>query len=111
MHNSASVRENETHKLFGYFKIQTDYRISAKRPNLIIIHKKKRTCRFVDFAVLDGHRVKLKKLWNMKVIILPILISALGTVTKELIQGLEDLEITRRVGAIQDTEKSPGDLR
>ena len=33
----------------------------------------------------------------MKVTIIPIVIDALGTVTKELVQGLEDLEIRRRV--------------
>ena len=42
----------------------------------------------------------MKKLWKMKVIT-PIVISDLGTVTKGLIQGLEDLEITERVETIQ----------
>ena len=36
---------------------------------------------------------EIKKLWNMKVTIVPIVISALGTVTKGLLKGLEDLEI------------------
>ena len=44
---------------------------------------------------------ELKKLWNMKQTITPIVISALGTVTKELIQGVEDLEIRERVETIQ----------
>ena len=34
---------------------------------------------------------------------IPIEISALGTVTKGLVQGLEDLEIRGRVEAIQTT--------
>ena len=46
---------------------------------------------------------ELKKLWNMKVAIIPIVIGALGTVTKELIKGLEDLEIRERVKTIQTT--------
>ena len=33
--------------------------------------------------------------------VIPIVIGAFGTVTKELIQGLEDLEIRGRVGTIQ----------
>ncbi len=33
--------------------------------------------------------------------IIPIVIGALGTVTKRLIQGLEDLEITGRMETIQ----------
>ena len=81
--------------------------------------KKKRTCRIVDFAVPADYRVKLKesekndkyldlareskKLWNMKVTVIPIVIGAFGTVTKWLVRGLEDLEITGRVETIQTT--------
>ena len=31
--------------------------------------------------------------WNMKVTVIPIVISAFGTVTKELVKGPRDLEI------------------
>ena len=39
----------------------------------------------------------------MKVTIVPIVISALGTVTKGLLKGLEDLEVGGRVETIQTT--------
>ncbi len=39
----------------------------------------------------------------MKVMIIPIVIGTLGTVTKGLVKGLEDLEIKRRVETIQTT--------
>ena len=107
MHNPASVLENATHKL-QY--IQTDHLIPARRPDLIIINKKKRTCKIVDFAVPADHRIKLKecekkdkyldlarelkKLWKMQVTIMPIAIGAFGTVTKGLLKGLEDLEVS-----------------
>ena len=39
---------------------------------------------------------KLKKLWNMQVIIIPIVIGDFGTVTKELLKGLEDLDIRKK---------------
>ena len=42
MHNSAPVLKNDTHKLLWDFDIQTDPLISARRPYLIIINKKKR---------------------------------------------------------------------
>ena len=119
MHNPESVLENEMHKLHWDFEIQTDHIISARRPDLIIINKKKRTCRIVDFAVLADHRVKLKecekrdkyldlarelkKLCNMKVTIIPNVIGALVIVTKGLVQGLKDLEITRQMETIQTT--------
>ena len=61
MHNLETVLENETHKLFLDFDIQTDYLISARRPDLIIINKKERTCKIVDFAIPTVHKVKLKE--------------------------------------------------
>ena len=59
----------------------------------------------VDFAVPADHRINLKgsekkdkyldlareikKLWNMKVTTVPIVIGALGTITKRLLKGLQ----------------------
>ena len=113
MHNPAPVLENDTHKLLWDFNIQTDHLIPARRPDLIIINKKKRTCKI---AVPADHRInlkesekkdkyldlarELKKLWNMKVTIVPIVIGALGTMTKGLWKGLEVLEVGRRVETI-----------
>ena len=56
---------------------------------------------------------ELKKLWNMKVKVIPIVV---GTVPKGLEKGLESLEIRGRIDTIQNTallhtQKSPGDLR
>ena len=42
MHNLVSGMENEMHKLFWDFEIQTDHLILARQPDLIIINKKKR---------------------------------------------------------------------
>ena len=42
MHNLAPVLQNYTHKLLWDFDIQTDHLISARRPDLIIIDKKKK---------------------------------------------------------------------
>ena len=60
-HNPASVLENDTHKILWDFDIQTDYLILARRPDLIIINKKKRICKIVDFAVPVDHWIKLKE--------------------------------------------------
>ena len=119
MHSPAPVLENDMHKLLCDFDIHTDYLISARRPDLIIILKKKRICKIVDFAVPADHRIKLekcdkkdqyidiarelKKLWNMKGTIVPIMIGAFRTITGRLLKGLEDLEIGGRVETIQMT--------
>ena len=122
MHHPVPVLENDLHKLLWDFNIQTDHLIPARRLDQIIIYKKKkkkRICKIVNFAVPANHRVKLKecekkdkyldlarelkKLWNMQVTIIPIVIGAFGTVTKGLLKGLEDLEIGGRVETIQTT--------
>ena len=41
MYNPAPVLENDTHKPLWDFNIQTDQLITARRPDLIIINKKK----------------------------------------------------------------------
>ena len=43
MHNPAPVLENNTDKFLWDFDIHTDHLISARRPDLIIINKKKRS--------------------------------------------------------------------
>ena len=52
LHNPAPVLENDTQKLQWDFDIYSDHLISARRPDLIIINKKKkRIWKIVDFAV------------------------------------------------------------
>ncbi len=71
--------------------------------------KKKKICEIVDLSVPVDLRIKLKecekkdkyldlarelkKLCNMKVTIVPIVIGAFGTITKGLLKGLKDLEV------------------
>ena len=119
MHNSVPALENDAHKLFWDFDIQTDHLILAWKTDLVIILKKKKICEIVDFAVPADLRIKLKdrekrdkyldlarelkKLWNMKVTIMPIVIGIFGTVTQGLLKGVEDLEVGSWVETIQTT--------
>ena len=41
------------------FEIQMDQLMMARRPNLMVINKK-RTCRLVDFAIQAGFLCKIK---------------------------------------------------
>ena len=61
MYNLAPVLENYKHKLLWDFDLHTDHLISVRRPDLIIINKKKRTRKILDFAVPADHRIKLKE--------------------------------------------------
>ena len=72
--NYESVLENEKHKILWDFEIQTDHLILARRPDLVIVNKKKkkRTIQifyqsFVYTQLNDqrqvpaDHRIKLKE--------------------------------------------------
>ena len=61
MHNSDPVLENDSHKLLWDFNIQKDHLIRARRPDLIIINKRKRIWKNVNFAVPADHRINLKE--------------------------------------------------
>ena len=111
MHNPTSVLENETHKILWNFVIQTDYLISARRPDIIIIEKKEnlqkskierkrkegkipRPCQGIE---------KKNKLWEMKMMFIPIVIGVLGTVTRGFIKGAVDLGMTEQTETTQNT--------
>ena len=109
--------------VFRYFlRNQEKLKIGRRTETIQTINyqqKKNKIYRIVDFAVPADHRIKLKecekrnkylflarelkKLWNMKVTIIPILIGAFGTVTKVLLKGLEYLEVGSQVETIQTT--------
>ena len=79
-----------------------------------MITDKKEKHRTEDFAVPVNHRVKIKErneymvldtkikqIWNMKATVIPIVISALGTLPTGWLSGVEELEIV-------NTENSTG---
>ena len=83
--------------------------IEARRPDMIIIDKVKKLCQIVDFAVpydtkvntkevekiekYQGLARELRKLWNMKVSIIPVIVGALGTTQKNISKRMEDIGI------------------
>ena len=129
--------ENDTNKLLWDFDTIGSHNLGHKtRPynnQQKKKKKKKKICKIIDFAVPVDHRIKLKesekkdkylglaregkKLRNMKVTIIPIVIFAFGTVTKGLLKGLEDLKIGGNhpyyyiIKNGQNTAKSSRDLR
>ena len=55
-HEPESVLENEDYKILWDFSIQTDHVIEAWRPYLVVVDKKDRSCKIIDFAVLGDSR-------------------------------------------------------
>ena len=56
-----SVLENEYYKILWDFSIQTDHVIEARRPDLVVLDKKERTCKIIDFAVPEDSRIEEKE--------------------------------------------------
>ena len=65
------------------FSVQTDHVIKARRPDLVVLEKKRRSCEIIDFAVSGYSRIEekekekiekyqdlrkeLQKIWNVRV--------------------------------------------
>ena len=107
-------------KIAWEFEIQTDYPISAKRSELMMVKKKMRTYRIVYFAVPADHKVKIKEneksdkhldlarelenMRNVRVTVIPIAIGALGKEPKGLKRRrLKEFAIGGRIEIIQTT--------
>ena len=55
---SQKVLESEDYKILWDFSIQTGHVIEAQRPDLVVVDKKRRTCKIVDFAVPGDRRIE-----------------------------------------------------
>ena len=75
------------------FSIQTEWVIETCRPDLVVVDKKVRSCKIIDFAVPGDSRIvekekdkiekyqelgrELQKIWNVKVKIIPLVVGLL----------------------------------
>ena len=117
MHEPESVYENETQEILCDFEIRTDHLIPARRPDLLFINKRKIFCPREDLAAPINHRVKmkekekrnkhlditrrLKKQWNVRVTVIPIVVGTLRKVLKNAENELEEYKIRGRIETIQ----------
>ena len=112
--------ENEEVKVLWDINVQCDNVIEARKPDIILIDKKERKEIIIDIAVATNVRVGGKKrkrmenyqdlkretgrLWKLKMVeVIPVVIGALGSVTKEFDGWIEKLGITNNVGVMQKT--------
>ena len=81
------------------FSIQTDHVIEARRPDLVVVDKKERSCKKINFEVPGGSSIEkkekekiekyqdlgreLQKTWDVKVKIIPLVVGSLGAIPKE----------------------------
>ena len=97
------------------FSIQTNHVIEARGPDLVVVDKKERICKIIDFAVPGDSRIEekkkdkiekyqdlgreLQKIWNVKVKIIPLVVGSLGAISKQFCNRLKQIGIT--VGTVQ----------
>ena len=116
-HEPESVLENEGCKILWDFSIQTDHVIEARTADLVVVDKE-RSCKIIDFAV-PGDRIEekekdkvekyqdlgreLQKRWNVKVIIIPLVVGSLGAIPKQFGNRLKQIGITVGTAQVQKT--------
>ena len=114
-----SVLENEDYKILWDFSIQTDHVREVRRPDLVVVDKKERSCKIIDFAVPRDSRIEekvkdkiekyqdfereLQKLWNVKMKNIPLVVGTLGAIPKQLSNRLKQIGITAGTAQVQKT--------
>ena len=104
-------------KILWYFTIQTDNTIQARGPDLFIVNKIEKTCHIIDVAIPGDERVsaketekiekydewrrELERLWKVKAKVVPIIVGALETVTRNLNSYLKEIEVNVTIQLIQ----------
>ena len=107
LHEPDSVLENEDYKILWDLSIQTNHVIEARRPDLVVVDKKERSCKITDFAVPGDSRIEekekdkiekyqdlgreLQKIWNVKVKIIPLVVGSLGATLKQFGNRLKQI--------------------
>ena len=118
-HQPEAVIENSLCKILWGFTAQTDHFITSRRSDMICIDKKHHEYQIIDFAIPCDTRVddkevekiekhldlarELKKVWNMKVIVVPLVVGALGTAAKEIEKRLKTISIETKITELQKT--------
>ena len=118
-HQPEGVLENEKCKILWDMTIQCDHDIKARRPD-IVVEKENNKAIIVDIASPWDHRVyekegektekyqdlkrEIGRLWGIRHLeVVPVVVGALGVVSKRLDAWLEKLGVTIRMGLLQKT--------
>ena len=59
-HEPESILENEDYKILWDFSIETDHVIEARGADLVVVDKKERNGKIIDFAVSGDSRIEEK---------------------------------------------------
>ena len=109
--------ENDKRKKRLDFPIQTFKEIEHRRPDTVVIDKQKREYKIINIVVLTEQTIKVKKLekitkyqdlrlevqklWDDKATVIPIAVGALETVSEELENHIETIEVPIVITCLQ----------
>ena len=87
---------------------------------MVVVDKKRRTCKIIDFRVsgdskfeekekeniekYQDQRMKLQKIWNVRLMIIPLAVASLGAIPKQFGNRLKQIGVTAEIGQVQKTE-------
>ena len=110
--------EGDDVSLIWDINIQCDNVVEASRPNLYLVDKKEKSCVITDVAIPGDCRIRekeiekiekyqnlkreLKKLWSLKKVeVVPVIVGALGCISKGFSGWMDTLGIKLNVGMVQ----------
>ena len=119
-HSPQGVVESDKVKMLWDFMIQCDHYIECRKPDIVVVEKEEKKCIIIDIAIPGDNRVgakekekiekydnlkwEVKKMWSMKKVeIVPVVIGALGAVSKNFELYIEKLGIQIKTEHLQKT--------
>ena len=116
-HQPEGVLKKENVKILWDFNIHADEEIQARRPDIVVHDKSNKSCYVIDVAIPGDARVgqkeaekiekysdlrtELQKLWKGKAKVVPIVVGALGTVSRSLNGYLNETGVSTKIQVIQ----------
>ena len=101
------VTENDRAKILWDFHIQTDKKVVANQPDIVLVDKGKNSAIIIDIAVPNDFNIKdkelekitkyqplaeeLSRLWKVKTKVIPVVVGALGALTSTHEQWLSEI--------------------
>ena len=89
----------------GHASLPTDRTITANRPDIVVKDSVNSTCKLIDMTVPSDRNIALKeiekkskykdleleiqRMWHMKTIVIPVVVCALGTVKKGMVENIK----------------------
>ncbi|CAH3195152.1 unnamed protein product [Porites evermanni] len=97
--------------------VNTDRTITANRPDIIVKDSVNSTCKLIDMTVPSDRNIALKetekkckykdleleiqRMWHMKTVVIPVVVGALGTVKKGMVENIKKVSERASMTEIQ----------